>query len=318
MGKVRRFVVIWGAQIRGNFLILSILLVAIGLSLSAHYIKKAGAGSFSVPEALFLIIGVVLTHTSVNLFNEYSDYKTGIDSNTQRTPFSGGSGMIQSGQTTPVAVNTAAWQTLFFAFIIGLYFVIMSHWVLFIIMVIGALSIVYYTRYLARWLVGELFAGLSLGSLVVVGTFIAMTGDSSSTFSDLFPMEVILVSIPPGILTSLLLFLNEFPDAEADRKGGRYHLVIWLGKKKASALYVAGLILVYAFIIIAPLLHAASYWVLIACGSIPFAVKAGITALRHYDDAPGLTQALGMNVVTVLSTDALLALGVLIGMLTST
>ena len=184
-------------------------------------------------------------------------------------------------------------------------------------MIIGALSIVYYTRYLARWLLGELFAGLSLGSLVVVGTFIAMTGGSSSTFSDLFPLEIILISIPPGILTSLLLFLNEFPDTEADRKGGRHHLVIWLGKKKAAALYVAGLILVYVFIIIAPLLQAASYWLLIACGSIPFAVKAGITALRHYDDAPGLVPALGMNVVTVLSTDALLALGVLIGMIFS-
>jgi 1,4-dihydroxy-2-naphthoate octaprenyltransferase len=46
-----------------------------------------------------LLAGVVLAHISVNLFNEYSDYKTGIDFNTHRSPFSGGSGMIVSGKT---------------------------------------------------------------------------------------------------------------------------------------------------------------------------------------------------------------------------
>ena len=120
MEKVRSFISIWGVQVRGKFLLLSIVLVALGLALSGLYMVKTGHGSFSVVKALFILIGVVLTHISVNLFNEYSDYKTGIDSNTQRTPFSGGTGMLQSGKTTPSAVNTAAWQTLFFAFLIGL------------------------------------------------------------------------------------------------------------------------------------------------------------------------------------------------------
>ena len=314
MDTIREFIKIWGAQIRSNFLILSILLAAIGLSLAALHMKKTGIGSFSLLDALLLVLGVVLAHTSVNLFNEYSDHVTGIDFNTQRTPFSGGTGLFQSGKTTPLAVSTAAWETLFFAFIIGLYFSIMSHWLLLVIMIIGALSIVLYTQYLAKWLLGEFFAGLSLGSLVVVGTFIAMAGGNAATIRDLFPPEVILVSVPPGILTALLLFLNEFPDAEVDQKGGRFHLVIWLGKKRAAAVYVFGLALTYAFIIAAPLAKVTSWWLLLGCGTIPLAVKAGATALRHYDDTPKLVPALGQNVVVVLATDALLAVALLIEM----
>jgi len=316
MGK-RETIRIWALQIRSNFLLLAVLLVAIGLALAALQYKKTGVGSFSVIDALLLIAGVVTAHASVNLFNEYSDYRTGIDNNTIKTPFSGGTGMIQSGKTTPAAVNTAAWLTLFWAFLIGLYFTVMSHWMILIIMIIGGISIVFYTQYFARVLLGEFFAGLSLGSLVVIGTFIAMTGGSAESICDLFPVEVILISIPPGILTSLLLYLNEFPDADADKAGGRFHLVIWLGRKKASYLYVSGLVMTYAFIIAAPLLHISSWWLLLGCLTIPFAVKSGGMALKYCEDTPKLIPALGINVVVVLATDFLLAMAVLLEMLFS-
>jgi 1,4-dihydroxy-2-naphthoate octaprenyltransferase len=311
MGK-RESIKIWALQIRSNFLLLAVLLVAIGLALAALQINKTGAGSFSVIDALLLVAGVVIAHASVNLFNEYSDHKTGIDNSTMKTPFSGGTGMIQSGKTTPVAVNTAAWLTLFWAFLIGLYFTIMSHWMVFIIMIIGGISIVFYTGYFARVLLGEFFAGLSLGSLVVIGSFIAMTGGFAGKICDLFPAEVIFISIPPGILTSLLLYLNEFPDADADKAGGRFHLVIWLGRKKASYLYVFGLFMTYAFIIAAPLFNISSWWLLLGCLTIPLALKSGGMALKYYDDMPKLIPALGINVVVVLATDFLLAVAVLL------
>jgi 1,4-dihydroxy-2-naphthoate octaprenyltransferase len=311
----RESIKIWALQIRSNFLLLAVLLAAIGIALAALQIKKTGVGSFSVIDAVLLVAGVVIAHASVNLFNEYSDFKTGIDNNTLKTPFSGGTGMIQSGKTTPVAVNTAAWQTLFWAFLIGLYFTIMSHWVVLIIMIVGGVSIVFYTRHFARVLLGEFFAGLSLGSLVVIGSFIAMTGSFTERFCDLFPAEVILISIPPGILTSLLLFLNEFPDAEADKAGGRFHLVIWLGKKKASYLYVFGLVMTYAFIIAAPLLQISSWWLLLGCLTVPLALKSGGMALKYCEDTPKLIPALGINVVVVLATDFLIAVAVLLEMI---
>jgi len=44
---------------------------------------------------LLVLIGAISAHISVNAFNEYFDYKSGLDEKTQRTPFSGGSGRLQ-------------------------------------------------------------------------------------------------------------------------------------------------------------------------------------------------------------------------------
>ncbi len=305
----------WILQIRSNFLALAVLLTAMGLALAARDITRTGEGAFSAINALLLIAGVVLAHVSVNLFNEYSDYKTGIDANTSRTPFSGGTGMIQAGRTTPTAVITAAWQTLFWAFIIGLYFVIMSHWVVLAIMAVGAASIVLYTRHFARVLLGEFFAGLSLGSLVVIGTYIAMTATPEADVRGLFPAHLLLLSVPPGILTFLLLFLNEFPDADVDRAGGRFHLVIFLGKKKAALFYAFGLLAVYASIIALPVFGGYSWTVLLGLLTAPLAAKAAATALRYGEDTPRLIPAMGLNVIVVLATDFLLALAIVIEML---
>ena len=308
MGIVRA----WIGQIRSNFLLLSVMLVAVGAALAAVHVRRTGTGSFSVVDALLVMIGVVIAHASVNLFNEYSDSQTGIDNNTKRTPFSGGTGLIQSGVTTPAAVITAAWQTLFWAFLIGLYFSIMSHWVIFVIMLIGAGSIVFYTRYLAKVLLGEFFAGLSLGSLVVIGAFIAIVGRPTMEVCSLFPAEVVLLSIPPGILTALLLYLNEFPDMEADRQGGRFHLVIWLGRQKAAYLYAFGLFMTYATILLPAALGISSWWVMLGFLTLPLALKAGVTAVRHPDDMEKIVPAMGINVIVVLATDLLLAVGLVL------
>jgi len=302
----------WIGQIRSNFLALSVVLVAVGAALAAVHFKRTGEGSFSWFDAILLTIGVATAHASVNLFNEYSDSRTGIDNNTKRTPFSGGTGLIQSGATTPRAVITAAWQTLLWAFLVGLYYTIMSHWVIAVIMLIGGLSIVLYTRHLAKVLLGEFFAGLSLGSLVVIGAYIAMTGRPSMDVCSLFPAEVVLLSIPPGILTALLLYLNEFPDMEADRAGGRFHLVIWLGRQKAAYLYAFGLFATYATILLPALLGVSSWWVMLGFGTLPLAVKAGVTAVKYPEDMTKIVPAMGINVVVVLVTDLLLAIGLVL------
>ena len=74
------------------------------------------------------------------------------------------------------------------------------------------MAIVFYTDYLAKWLLGEVLAGLTLGSFVVIGSYVAMTGNWQMSLNEVLPLEVVLISLPPGILTSLLLLLNEFPE----------------------------------------------------------------------------------------------------------
>ncbi len=301
----------WMAQIRANFLILAVFLVGIGLAVTWKFLDPA-YGEFNFLHAALIMTGVVLAHISVNLFNEYSDYKTGIDFNTKRSPFSGGSGMIVSGNTSPGSVRVAAITTLLTAFGIGVYFSIIAHWSVLLIAVLGGLTIVLYTPLLARFMLGELFSGLTLGTLVVIGTFIAMTATPDMSLGQILSSDLILLSIPPGILTSLLLLINEFPDAEADRKGGRKHLVIRFGKQKAAYIYAFGVFVTFGIIIALPILGMASKWIYLALLPLPLALNASFIAIKHNQDDSKIVMAMGNNVITVLATDLLLAIAILI------
>jgi len=305
---------IWMAQVRSNFLLLAVFLVIIGLAFSLKYPAQSGS-SFNLLHAFILVIGVVLSHISVNLFNEYSDFKTKIDFYTNRTPFSGGTGMITSGKTKPENVRLVGIITLVFASAIGLYFSVISHWTIFIISIIGGFSVLFYTNFLAKKMLGELFAGLSLGTLVVLGTYISMTASPDTHLKQLLPAEVIWISIPPGILTSLLLFINQFPDIEADKKGGRKHLVIRYGIKRASYIYTFGMFITFGIIVLMPIIGISSYWIYIALLPIPLAVKACLIAIRHGSNFSRMIPALVSNVMTVLATDLLLAIAVFIDVL---
>ena len=303
---------IWMAQVRAPFLILAVLLVMIGLALA--YKLPGEQVDFSILHAVLLVIGVTAAHSSVNLFNEYSDFKTGIDFRTKRSPFSGGSGMITNGLTSAKSVKWVAISSLALAAVIGIYFTFISHWTIMILVLVGGLTILFYTEGLARIMLGELFAGLTLGSLVVVGTYIAMTATPGKELGDLLSPVVIMVSIPPGILTSLLLLINEFPDAEADKTGGRLHLVIKLGKKKAAIIYHSGILLTFGILLLIPIINLTPFWLYLALIPFPIGLKACAGLHKYKEDAQKLVPALGNNVVTVLATDLLIALAIFLSM----
>lgn len=294
---------IWLQQIRANFLVLAVFLALIGIGLAYRY---APAGSeITGGEIILVILGVVLAHTSVNLFNEYSDFRTGIDLNTRRTPFSGGSGMLSGGMTSPGHVLVAAILTLVAASVIGIWFLLRSHWVLLPIIAISAFTIVSYTNLLARLGLGELMSGVTLGSMVVVGTFVALAGNPGQPL--IIPYEVWLISVPPGILTALLLLLNEFPDVEADRLGGRRHLLIRFGRQFGSRIYAFSMALVFIIILILPLAGISSFWIYLALLPAPLAFNSVKTALVKYNDTVSLIPAMGGNVLVVLLIDLMLA-----------
>jgi len=161
-------------------------------------------------------------------------------------------------------------------------------------------------------MLGELFSGLTLGSLVVLGSYISMNASPSIPLAHMFPAEVIWLSIPAGILTALLLFINEFPDVEADKAGGRKHLVIRLGIKGAGWVYAMGMFTSFAIIIALPLVGLSSYWIYLALFPLPLAIKASIGAIKDGDNIAKLIPAMGANVITVLATDLLIAVAIFI------
>jgi 1,4-dihydroxy-2-naphthoate polyprenyltransferase len=289
----------WLLQVRGPFLILAVVLTFLGAA-AAYY-----DGTMHWAHTFLLALGVVQAHIAVNLFNELSDYQTGIDAKTTATPFSGGSGMMQAGETHPRTVRTVAYVNLFMAGLVGLYFCLVSSWWILALMITGAVAVRFYTSHLSHWMVGEAVAGLTLGSCVVAGVYLALTGTLNGS--------VLLLSIPPGILTTQLLFLNEFPDAAVDKEGGRYHWVIHFGHHRSAVLYTGIMLLLYVVILLIPEFTPYPKTVLLGLCTLPMAAAASVGALRYHGSVEKLIPFMGLNVMTVLLTDTLLAAGLIIG-----
>jgi len=290
----------WLMLPRFHFIPLTVILVSLGTAIAAY------EGYFHFGHFILAMIGSILVHMTVNVINDYYDYVDGIDLNTQRTPFSGGSGVLPGGFLNPKQAFWFATVCLWIAMVIGIYFVLTKGWLLFPLLLVAGFSAYFYNVYIAKWMMGELFAGLNFGPLIVLGSYFVQTGRYS--------WETLFASIAPGLLTSNLLFLNEFPDREADLNGGRRHLVIALGKEKARYVFMLILLASYLFIVLGVVTKIMPLLTLIGLGTVLFGWKAIKGAFTYYNDTYRLIPALGMNVITILGTQALLTLGYVVAL----
>jgi 1,4-dihydroxy-2-naphthoate octaprenyltransferase len=213
----------FAAVARAPFLLLSVTLVAAGTGAAAYL------GMHDWAAAGLALLGMLGAHVAVNALNEASDYRTGIDLKTVRTPFSGGSGTLPAGRLSYRAAVASGLTGGGVAVAVGLYFLTTVGWKLVPILAVGALAVFAYSYILARLYVGELFAGLGLGALPIIGTTLVQTGG--------YEPVAVATSLPAFFMTFNLLLLNEFPDEAADREGGRRNLVLLLGRQKAALLY---------------------------------------------------------------------------------
>jgi 1,4-dihydroxy-2-naphthoate octaprenyltransferase len=186
---------------------------------------------------------------------------------------------------------------------IGVYFLALFFFVLLPLVVYGTIAIVFYTPILSRiHALSEIVAGSGFG-VMGLGVYVTQTGKVDAA--------ALAVFIPVTILVGLLLFLNEFPDVEADRLGGRRHLVILLGQRRAAVLYVIATATTYVSIVCAVVFGLAPVSILIALISLPIAYKACRTVMKECENTSKLVPALGLNVVMILLTILLLGVGFL-------
>jgi len=287
----------WFLATRPQFLIISVLQIFLGTAIAWYY------GYFSLLYCLLALVGLLLAHISVNTLNDYFDYKSGIDLEVKRTPFSGGSGVLSAGLLSPVSVGRFGLVCFLLAIPIGIYFVIVRGWLLVPILVAGALCVLLYTTHLTRWGVGEIACGLGLGTLPILGAYFVQSGT--------YTWEAVIAAIPTGIFLHNALLLNEFPDTEADEKAGKKTLPIVMGKKKASLLYLILIIAMYVWIAVWSIAGFMPIFALLGLLTLPLAVKA-IKGARNYDEESKLPSALGANLMAGLGTQALLAVGYII------
>ena len=284
---------VWFLETRPQFLILSVVLAFLGTCIAWY------DGAFHLGHALLAFVGLLLAHISVNVLNDYFDYKSGVDLETKRTPFSGGSGILPAGLLKPKQVLWFGLVSFLLTIPIGVYFIIVSGWLLLPLLLIGAVCIFLYTPLLLKMGWPEWAPGVGMGTLPVLGVYFIQT----STYA-----PAIFASIPSGILVHNLLLLNEFPDTEADSKGGRKTLPIAVGKKRASIVYSVLTIIVYLWIIGGVVAGQMPVFSLLALLTLPFAIKAIKGALK-YQEMSRLVPAMANNVLVVLLTQLLLGIG---------
>ena len=283
-------------ETRPQFLVLSPVLVILGMGIALYN------GAFNTLYFLLSLLGLTLLHISVNTLNDYSDFKTGIDIKAKRTPFSGGSGFLPSGQLTASSVLKLGLGAFILAVPIGVYFLFIHGFTLLPVFVLGAIFVLLYTSHITKLGLGlsEISAGLGLGTLPVFGTFLIING--------VFSWEALYASIPSGFLVCNLLLLNEFPDVEADKVGQRKTLPIVLGLKKAAMIYSVLTIMVYIWIAAGVIFKLMPVWCLLAILTLPIGLKA-IKGAMTFKKIEELLPAQGANVMVILLTQLLLGIG---------
>jgi 1,4-dihydroxy-2-naphthoate octaprenyltransferase len=255
---------------------------------------------------VFALIGALSAHISVNSLNEYFDFKSGLDFRTNRTPFSGGSGILPEQPhmaRLALAIGLIAFSL---TGIVGIYFVLVWGWLLLPLGLIGLFVILFYTIWFTRNPLLCLIApGLGFGTLMVMGTDFVLTGSYSFT--------AFVASLVPFFLVCNLLLLNQFPDREPDKSVGRKHLPITLGVRTSSLIYGAFLFLTFLSIGVGVQLHYLPRFSLMGLSTIAIAIPACAGAYRYGENIKKLMPYLGLNVVIVIVTPLLVAAGLFLG-----
>jgi 1,4-dihydroxy-2-naphthoate octaprenyltransferase len=289
---------VWFLETRPQFLTLSVVLAFLGAAVAwqdYHY---------NLWYALLAGFGLVLTHASVNIINDYFDYRSGIDLATRRTPFSGGSGILPAGLLTPGQALWLGLGALIVTIPIGIYFIIERGLWLLPLLVVAAFFILLYSPFILKRPWPEWAAGAGLGALPILGLYFVQSGT--------YTWPVVVASIPSFFLVHNLLLLNEFPDAEADVKANRKTLPLTMGKKNAAIFYTVVALAVYVWIIAWAVAQVIPIWTLLALLSLPLTIRA-INGAWHHDDPSKLMPGMAANVMTMLLTQLLLGIGFVLG-----
>ncbi len=287
----------WLRAIRIRFLLASVIAVSNGLAIA--YWKY---GQFDPLYAGLTYAGVAFLHASVDLLNDYWDHKRGIDSATTRTKFSGGTGVLPENVLTPKAVYAAGVAFLVLGVLVGAYFVAVRGITIAVILGFAVVAIYFYSTSIVNSGLGELFVGIK-GAMIVLGTFYVQTGviDAAALF----------VGIIVGLLSATVLFVNSFPDFEADRSKGRRTLVIVIGREKGAKALPLFMVAAYVLIAAGVLLNFTKVYSLASFVSLPFAIKAVARMRQDHDTVQGLVPAMDATVTYSRITGFVLAASLL-------
>ena len=283
----------WLRAIRLRFLSASVIAVGNGIALAFWKNKQ-----IDLSDAILTFAGVICLHASIDLLNDYWDYKRGIDTATRRTKFSGGTGVLPEKLLKPGNVYSVALIFLLIGTLIGMYFVVIRGIMIAFLLGFAILAIYFYSTSIVNLGLGEAFVAIK-GTLIVVGSYYVQTSSIG--------VGVVYVGIIIGILSASVLFVNSFPDYQADRSRGRRTLVILLGRQRAVKIFPWMILCTYVLIIAGIFLGYLKIYSLVSLLSAPFAVSAIKRISKSYQDVEKLVPVMGATVAYSRVTGIVLA-----------
>ena len=273
----------WLRAIRIRFLLASIIAVSTGLAISWWT-----GNSIAIFDALLTFLGVLALHASVDLLNDYWDFKRGIDSKTVKTKMSGGSGVLPEGLLDPKQVYRAGIIFLIIGALIGTYFVVTDGIIIGVILAFAILSIYFYSTKIVNWGLAEVFVTIK-GTLIVIGTCYIQTSQINES--------MVLGGIVVGVLSSFVLFITSFPDYDIDKAKGRKTLVISLGLKRSCTVFWLFPIIVYTLTIVSVILDIFPLFCISILLTFPLIIKSGKKLKTFYNKLPGLISIMSSTLV---------------------
>jgi 1,4-dihydroxy-2-naphthoate octaprenyltransferase len=288
---------VWMRVIRVRFLLASVIAVSVGLAINWYQ-----NSTIDPLDAVLTFAGVLALHASVDLLNDYWDYKRGIDTITKRTKMSGGTGVLPEGLLQPLSVYRAGIGFLILGSVIGFYFVFTNGIIIAAILGFAIISIYFYSTKIVDSGLAEFFVALK-GAMIVLGTYFIQ--------SNQITIDSILGGIVIGVLSSLVLFIASFPDHDADKSKGRKTLVIAVGKKNATSLFWIFPAISYSMIILGVFISVFPILSLITLFSIPLVVKAGFGLKKNFDSVSELEPSMSLTLMFSRVTGALFVLSFL-------
>lgn len=219
---------------------------------------------FSILKFILFLLACLLIQAATNLFNEYYDYKHGLD----KVDSEGISGSIVKGNLSPREVMVGALVLYALAFVLGLILTLMTSFYVLLVGLVCMLAGYFYTggKYpIAYSPFGEVVSGFFMGTIIIALSFYFQTGFVNA--------DIIVVSLPLFIMIGAILLANNIRDLDNDKESGRRTYAILVGRNNAIKTMAINFIVVYLLNVLFIVTKYASWWNLLVFVTIPLAIK---------------------------------------------
>lgn len=229
-------------------------------------------GLFHTGLFLSFLVASTLIQAATNMFNEYFDYKRGLDTE----EMVGIAGTIVHDRVRPVTVLRLGWLFVAMAVLLGVYICLLTTWWVALVGTLCLCVAYFYSggpKPLAYTPFGELAAAIAMGPVIVLLAYYIQAHEITA--------RAAITSIPIGLLIGAILLGNNIRDMEQDKLGGRRTIAILLGRERGRVLFASVFTLTYVCVVCLIALQMITAWALLVLITIPSAVYVVRLFYRH-------------------------------------